>query len=261
MPCYKTGKPPGGTSVKILLAIVASFLLVGNAFADDAPVSPETWNAYQGTTLTVVTHKPGDFAARTAGRAIFAMVGAVVMITVGNKIVQDDHLVDPALAIAAKLSALVSDRVKANSTTTVADQDSSSESALVAVAGGKGLVLNVETTYWGFGYFPFSPNHYRVEYLVHAKLIDAVKKDTIADSRCQYWPDDAGAPTADEMRADHSARLKTMLGVAADFCIAKLEKDMFGVTEPVPAAPPPAATTAVTSPPAPAPPAVPPKTN
>jgi len=255
MPCYKTGKPPGGTSVKILLAIVASFLLVGNAFADDAPVSPETWNAYQGTTLKTVTHRPADFLAMTANRVRVPIGGLFIMTGKGNGLVRDDQIVDPALAIAAKLSADMANRLKPANMTTRADQVSLSDETLAGVAGSKGLVLDVETTSWGYMYFSLDWSHYRATYFARVKLLDAATGKPIVKTRCSIDPDkDATSPTGDEMLVDNGARLKAMLAADGDACLASVEKDLFGVTATTPTAPPasepPAAPVPATPPPA-----------
>jgi hypothetical protein len=257
--------------MKFLFAIVASFLLVGNAFAEDAPVSPETWSTYQGATLTTVTHKPADFLAMTSGRAMFGMIGAFTMIGAGNNLVTADQLVDPALAIAARLSTDLASRTKSASVTSLADQDSDSEEALAHAAGGKGLVLDVETTGWGYTYYSLDWGHYRTAYSARVRLLDAATGKFIAKTKCIIDPDkDATSPTGDEMLANKGERLKAMLAADGDQCLASVEKDFFGATELTPAAPavpPPAATTAAT-PPVPAAPAsgatsapIPPKTN
>jgi hypothetical protein len=246
--------------MKFVLGIAASFLLVGNALADDAPVSPETWNAYQATTLTVATHKQTDFMAMTSGRAMFGMIGAFTMIGAGNRLVGEDQLVDPALAIAARLSTDVANRIKPASITPLANQDSSSEDALARAAGGKGVVLDVETTGWGYMYFSLDWSHYRAIYSARVRLVDAATGKVIAKTRCNIDPDkDATSPTGDEMLANKGERLKAMLAADGDQCLASVEKDLFGAPEPAPAAAPPvAATSAAAAPPAATPPA---KTN
>jgi hypothetical protein len=257
--------------MKILLVIVASFLLAGNAFAGDAPVSPETWNTYQGTTLTVVTHRPTDFTAMTVARAELGIAGAFLEIGKGNQLVHDDQIVDPALALAARLSTDLSSRLKPANVTTLPDQVSLSDKTLAGVAGNKGLVLDVESSVWGYLYYTMHWGRYRAQYIARVRLLDAATGELVAKTRCWIDPDaTTSSPTGDEMLANNGEKLKAMLAADGNDCLASVEKDLFGAAEPAPAAPvvpAPVATPAVTPPTAPAPNAapsgntLPPKTN
>jgi hypothetical protein len=57
-----------------------------------------------GFILVVTTSDRPDFAAMTAGKAMFGMVGAFAMISAGNKVIRENNVEDPAHYIGSELA-------------------------------------------------------------------------------------------------------------------------------------------------------------
>jgi hypothetical protein len=168
-----------------------------------------------------------SFLAQTPGKAMFGLLGVAAMVSAGNKIAADDGLEDPATAIGAALSTELSRRYGARlSTSPIAVVDD--ERAVKAAGGPRAdLILDVRTSGWGFIYFPDDWSHYRVDYAVKLRLIDAKTKRPIAEGVCATPTDqNEDAPTYDELLANAGQRLKEELQSAAKFCVSKLSSDV-----------------------------------
>ena len=182
---------------------------------------------FQGATLTSVTYERADMVAVTAGKAAFGPFGGLMMASDGERIVRDFGLADPAVAVSARLTPLGAARYQTSVTVNLSGRDSSSDSVrdLARAAGGHGIVVDVETTSWLLGYFPFDWSHYRVKYSARARLIDAGNGTQIARESCDASSgDDVPAPTYDEMLANGAALLKDKLAAAAAACSDTLAK-------------------------------------
>ncbi len=195
------------------------------------PPPPTPASPFQGATLTSVTYERADMAALTAGKAALGMLGGMMMVGDGDTIVKEFGIADPAVAISARLTPMVAARYQTSSTVNLADRDSSDDSVsdLTHAAGGKGLVVDVETRSWLLGYFPFDWSHYRVMYSARARLIDATTGKQIARETCDYSSgDDVPSPTYDEVLANSAALLKAKLDAATASCVDTLAKKLLG---------------------------------
>lgn len=211
------------------IALCAVVLVALSACANVKPISaPATANmAYEGKPLTTVTYTEPSFTAMTWGRAGFGAIGGVAMITEGNKLVADNHLADPALAIAAKLTPVVAEKMKTAGGTLLDKRDSNDVAKLVAAANGRGVILDVQTFNWSFMYFPLDWTHYKVLYMGRARLIDAAAAKEIARVLCTWKSDENNPPDYDTLVGNGAEKLKAMLATAAETCAATYRENLF----------------------------------
>jgi hypothetical protein len=198
-----------------------------------APIIPSSENlaALRGRPLTIThyTSKP-DFVAMTAGTAAFGIIGALAQIAEGNDLIEKNNVPDPADTISARLAAAYQARYDADRPSTTTELASYSSAALPATVGHDGIILDVKTTRWMFGYFPLDWGHYHVDYAASARLVDATTRKEIARSSCMLKSSDAPdqKPSYDDLTADHAAGLKARLDDMAARCAAAFAHDLLG---------------------------------
>lgn len=192
------------------------------------PIDASIASTMKGQTVAKATHKKPDFAARTAGKAAFAIVGAFAMISAGNEIVAKNNIDDPADSIASSLAQTLEANYSAHVVpTSVAVSSDDAEIIAATAKGAANLILDVKTVNWSFGFFPADWNHYRVIYTAKARLIDSQKKNVIAEGFCKHVPEtNVNAPTYDELLANGAERLKKELSLAAEECVKNLKSNM-----------------------------------
>jgi len=182
-------------------------------------------------TVAYTTRKKPDFTAMTAGKAAFAVIGAIAMINEGNSIVASNNIPDPADAIAAGLAKALNTAHGARLVTPPVSIETDEASQIIARANGVArYVLDVQTTNWSFAYFPGDWSHYRVIYFAKARLIDTQTKQVVAEGMCKRVPESiTDAPTYDELLARQAARLKSELVAATGECVQVLKKEMLAL--------------------------------
>jgi hypothetical protein len=201
------------------------------------PASVDGLKAHRGQDLTIVTYDQPDFIAAsqsvTVSTGIFGVAGTIARLAIqkkiGNEIVRQNGIPDPALDISTQLSPILQDVLKPSGTKRLANvsANATDEGTISRLAGNNGIVLDVQTVSWEMVFFLFSI-HYRVVVAIHARLIDANTGTIVAQAPCTYRSSEENAPTYDQMLADHAARLKTMLVSAANSCAATMQKEFFG---------------------------------
>ncbi|MCA1325400.1 hypothetical protein [Herbaspirillum sp. alder98] len=207
---------------------IATVLTTGCITANKQALAPNNVAALkeQGVVATSREKKP-DFAAMTAGRATFGLIGAFVMISEGNTLVAENGITDPANEIAISLVNNLSNRYGTKSavaTIPVTGDDISN----LSVAPAARYIVDVQTINWGFAYFPTNWTHYRIHYAVKAKLFDAQTKTLLAEGFCRRFPEETPtSPGYDQMLADKAAMIKAAMAQWRDECTAELQKDMF----------------------------------
>lgn len=213
---------------QILAFFAAAFTMAGCAPMTTKPVSPETMRWLKGESVAQTQRPRPDFGAMTAGKAMFGLIGAALMISEGNSLIAANQVTDPADEIAnGLLKILESDYGTKPTEQRIAV--SALESSEVAAAAGRaaGLVLDVRTVAWGYLYLPANWNRYRVVHTAQARLIHVPTGDVLAEGFCKRIPeDDEKAPTHDELLAKDAARLKRELAIAAQECVAALKAEM-----------------------------------
>lgn len=216
---------------KLLLIVAAVATVSGCATVNKQPLATASAKILRGQTVAQTKRPLPDFAAMTAGKAAFAVVGAALMISEGNSLIANNKVSDPADTIAAGLAKAL----EANHGAKLADVKIAVNTAEVgdvadAAHTAARFVVDVQTINWSFGYFPTDWAHYRVIYTARARLIDTASKSTVAEGFCKRIPEsNANAPTYDELTGNGAALLKRELLIAAEDCVKTLESEMLAL--------------------------------
>ena len=199
-------------------------------------VSAPTKSLDPGSTLqgkhVVVSHyaKP-DFAAMTAGKAAFGLVGGLAMVSAGNDLVKSEGIEDPAIEISQRLADVMAAKRSATllpASNKIATDDN--PSSLVKSYPGADLILDVKTLNWMYIYYSSQWSKYHVMYMARVRLIDGKTGALVAQHLCKVDPTDPkNPPTNDELRANHAAVLKQSLHKAADTCVSDAEQQALRV--------------------------------
>lgn len=211
---------------KLFLMAAALVALSGCTTIRNQPIDQKAQESIKGQSVAYSTRaaKP-DFSAMTAGKAAFAMLGAIAMISEGNSIIASHNVPDPADEIASGLVQALQQSHGAVATPSIMVKGNAIDQ-LIASAGSAKYLVDVETVSWSFMYFPTDWTHYRVVYTAKARLIDTQTKAVVAEGGCNRVPDQsATSPTYDELLANGAKRLKAELSTAAQECLAKLKRE------------------------------------
>lgn len=216
---------------KALLIAVALAALSGCVSTKNVQISQQELQSLKPNNLGLTKREKPDFAAMTADKAMFALVGAVAMISAGNSIVEENEVEDPARYIQSQLAEALSSQygytINAAGDKVV---DSIKAVKIAEAYAGSDLVLDIETVNWSFGYFPTDWNNYRVIYSAKLRLVNTKTKSIIAEGFCSRVPEeDDTAPSYDELLANKAERLKQELKIAADTCIGQFKTNVLSI--------------------------------
>ena len=220
------------TNAKIIVLSVGCLLsLTACVSTRTTGVSNDSASAMHGKSMAISQRAKPDFSAMTAGKAMFAMVGAFAMISAGNKIVADNNIEDPGPFVADQLRQAFENKyglVAAAGTAPLADTMDTRKLASLYAAGD--FVLDVQTVNWSFLYRP-NLTHYRVLYSVKVRLIETHGAKLLAEAFCyRKDDDDKNPPTHEELLANQAALLKTRLHDHAVECAGELTNKLLGAT-------------------------------
>jgi hypothetical protein len=212
-------------TIGIILGLI---MLAGCVSTKSVQVKEKDLVSVQGGTVTTSTREKPGFAAMTAGKAMFGAIGGAAMVVAGNNIVEENDVDDPAHYIAQELAKGFAD---ANAMSIVESEgvttSGTKPAELAKQHSNADVLLDVQTVNWSFGYFPTDWNSYRVIYSAKLRLVDTKEKKLLAEGFCSRVPEKTeNAPSHEELLADHAARLKSELAIAADYCIATFRKDV-----------------------------------
>ncbi len=212
--------------------LLGSLILAGCVSTRNASLSADHTKVLQGKTIALSTRPRADFVAMTAGKAAFALVGAVAMIEAGNAIVKNNGIDDPTTLLGQSLLSEAEVRYGVVTATPPSVAIDTTDLAKMAhTAGNADLLLDVQSLGSQFRYFPTDWSHYAVDSAFKVRLLDVHSESLIAEGFCrQTTQKDPAPPTKDELLADNAARLKAILATQRDACLQQLKKDVFGVT-------------------------------
>ena len=207
-------------------------VLAGCVSTRNVTVSNERTKDWQGKTIAVTTRPRADFVAMTAGKAAFAVVGAVAMIEAGKTIVKENEVDDPAPVLAQSLIKVAETHYGVmpamNASVPI---DTTDVPKLAHAASGADLLLDVQSMGNQFRYFPTDWSHYAVDSAFKVRLIDVHAGSLLAEGFCrQTTQKDQSPPTKSELLADKAARLKSILATQRDACLQELKRDVLGIT-------------------------------
>src|SRR4051794_29356387 len=97
---------PTGESMKNVFLLVSLAIAGAPAFAKDKmiPLSEADAATLQGKKVALTVHERPTFVAMTAGKAGFGLLGVAAMASAGNKLVDDNHVQDPAGIVRTQLA-------------------------------------------------------------------------------------------------------------------------------------------------------------
>lgn len=216
---------------KKFVPMIALLVLSGCVSTKNIKITQEQIKQLNPNHVSLTTRNKPDFSAMTAGKAMFALIGAAAMIAAGNEIVQENDIDDPAHYIQKQLAQELKLAYGFN-----IDQ---AQPTLVNTTNGKkiasqfpesDLVLDVQTINWSFGYFPTDWDNYRVMYSAKVRLIETKTQNVIAEGFCYRVPEeDETAPSHDELLSNNAARIKQELKIAADQCINEFKSNVLNI--------------------------------
>ncbi len=212
------------------IAIALALTLGACTTVKHTPITQDSLDKLDGKSIASARYGQPDFVAFTAGKAAFAMLGAIAAISEGNTIVKENEIEDPAIAITAALQNQLATvkRTTSVASTNVAKKDDIA--TVVASNPGSDYILDVKTLGWMFNYYPTDWAHYRVTYNARLRLIDTKTKTVVAESACaSVQGDDKNPPTKDQLLDNKAALLKDYLGKAAAACAEVLARDVLKV--------------------------------
>jgi len=225
-------------AMKCLMPAVVALALGGCASAAKTVKAPDSELAIaRGQPLIVVTHEKPSFSAMTANKvamgSLFGAVGGAIagasMASAGDEIVASNGVEDPAKAISSRLANHYAARLQPASIQHIGGPAPEKPEELAAFVGGKGVVADVKTLGWMFGYFPSSWGRYRVMYNARVRLIDASSGRVIGQVPCNFISDEDSnlAPDYDQLLYNGAVLLKSKLNTAAMHCGSTFEAEMF----------------------------------
>lgn len=211
---------------KFFAVVAIAAMLVGCAPVPTKSISSSA--GLQGKRLAITSYPIPDFSAGTAGKAMFAMVGAIAMIHAGNEMVRQDQIEDPATRISQRLS---TDLAKTQGVILLPPSglvaSNEDPATLIKTYPGADLLLDVKTYAWSYIYYPTKWSSYRVNYDANIRLLDGKSGEVIAQQTCKIGPTDSNnPPSLEALRANQSALLKQLLRKAADTCVEAVEQQV-----------------------------------
>lgn len=214
---------------KLVLVLGSAALLSACSTVQQVKVDPTAATAMRGKTVVRTTRaEVPAFGAATPGKAAFAVVGALAMISAGNELIKVNHVPVPADAISAALGDQLQSARGMRLVAATVPVTSSEPAQIAAAAAGKAdYVLDVQTLDWKFIYFPTAWGRYKVMHMARASLIDVSTKQVVAQGRCTRDPVyTENAPTYDQLVDNQAAGLKKELDAAAKECVVTLGHDI-----------------------------------
>ncbi len=212
-------------------AIVRGFALTGalltTACMSTAPskLPPQLASAMEGKSIAIQPLRPTDFALVSSSAVLAGALNPMVAGAnaakgqrAGEAIVEQDHLADPAAAIA---QALLSDLQKAYGM---------KEPVLAGEgASAPDFLMSVEVSTWSTLYLPTHLSRYGVMLMAKATLAESKTGKTLREARCVIRPRNVpDAPTFTELLENDGARLRAESDYATGACIEALKHSLAG---------------------------------
>ncbi|MBB6557849.1 hypothetical protein HNP48_000513 [Acidovorax soli] len=204
--------------------------LVGCGTITPQAIEGKQLESLKNQTLASTAREKSDFAMLTPGSAMVGgLIGGLIMISAGNKLVADHNLQDPAVPISLGLARVLENHQGTRLVAPAIATDVVDAQQIAAAGKGKAkFVLDVKTTGWHASYFPTGWGRYRINYWATARLINVNTQSVIAQGGCRRTPEQTDkSPTYDELWADQATVAKKELELIAQECVQMLATQMF----------------------------------
>jgi hypothetical protein len=218
------------SSPRIGAAVLAA-LLGGCTTIETATLDDTLAAQLRGQSVAIVTPEPATFSVGLTHAIALGPLGIPEMIEEGQRLVKENHIVDPAQDLATVLGDALAGRRGAVMLPAHAVAARDDPAAIVSAAPPAArYVLAVQTVSWGVGNLPMPRSNYFVAYVARARLIDAWTKKVVAEAGCMQPPDGTEFNGAyARLTANNAELVKTELAARADRCIHFLERDLLGL--------------------------------
>lgn len=197
------------------------------------PLSEADATALSGKTVAVTLHERPSFTAMTAGKAGFGLFGVGAMVSAGNKLVDENHVEDPAVLIRSQLASSLASAYGAQmqpvDTTPTASKKKPKE--IAAAHPQADYVLDVESAGWMYSYRPTQWDIYWVSYSVQVKLVTKdgrLASNLACSGHTQAHP---ASPSRDELHANGAALLKQVTASLGWNCVQLLARQQFRIPD------------------------------
>jgi len=212
---------------KLILGMLALTFLAGCVSTKNVRIDQNSASRMSGKNIVSTLGEDPNFAATTAGKAMFGGLGTVAVISEGNRIIKDNNVDDPAHYIGEQLLKDLSSRYSLNISSIGNVESTDDVKKLTVLYDKTDFILDVRTINWSFLYFPTDWDSYRVIYSVKLRLIDVELKKLIAEGFCSNIPEQTEqSPSHEELLSNSAARLKKELRIAANKCIGEFKDNI-----------------------------------
>jgi len=216
------------TTLGLLCVLVASG---GCVSTRTTQIAADRATAWRGKTVALTARPRAAFMAMTAGKAAFALIGAIAMEEAGKTIVTANGIEDPAPGLAQALLKSAEERYGVAPAAIAPVSVDTTDVVKLAQAGkGADLLFDAQSMGSSFRYLPTDWSHYVVDSLFKVRIIDVASASLIAEGFCRRTTQDEKVhPTRDELLADEAARLKQILKSQLDSCATELKEKVLGI--------------------------------
>lgn len=193
------------------------------------PLSEADAAALAGKTVALTVHERPSFAAMTAGKVTFGLLGSAAMVSAGNKLIEEHDVQDPAEIVRSQLSQALHDTYAAqlmpvDTTTTKAKKPKD----LAALHPDADYVMDVRSGGWMYSYYPTRWGTYWVSYSVQVQLIDTKTARQVSNVACNASThENPKAPSREQLHADGAKLLKDVTASLGWTCVQILAKEQF----------------------------------
>lgn len=193
------------------------------------PLSEADAASLQGKTVALTLHERPPFSAMTAGKASFGLLGVAAMYSAGNKLIDENHVVDPAEIVRANLASALRDAyalqlLPVDTTATKAKKPKE----IAALHPEADYVLDVRSGGWMYAYYPTRWGSYWVGYSVQVQLVDTKTGRQVSNVACNSNTNaNPRPPSREQLLADGAKLLKDVTASLGWMCVQVLAKEQF----------------------------------
>lgn len=217
----------------ISIAALVLFATLAAAKDKPLPLAAEAATQLRDKTVTITRHEKPSFTAMTAGKAGFALIGSIAMVSAGNAIVRENEIADPADIVEHELVGALTRHygLQAPAAPALVIKEEKLKD-LLALKVDTDYLLDVRSGSWNFAYYPTQWGKYWVGYSVQVQLVDKRAGKLVSNLACNANTNKQQPyPTKDAMLADKAQLLKDITGSLGWRCVQLLAKEQFLVPE------------------------------
>ncbi|MES2407740.1 MAG: hypothetical protein V4528_10525 [Pseudomonadota bacterium] len=193
-------------------------------------IDTQSTAALKNQTVVYTTREKPNFLAVTVVKSMLGLLGVAAMISDGNSIVANNHIADPADAIANGLAKALHEDYGTQLVSPPIAVNTDDPTEIIADSNDKArFIIDVETLDWGFRFYRHDKLHYAFSYVATARLIDRQTKAVIAAGLCGAGSGNTNPPTYDEMLANHAQFIKKELSTDVTTCVQKFQVQMLPI--------------------------------